>query len=723
MRYLRSAMRKSKTRKPPPLYVQTYSRESSPRCSSVISDCDADDEGFMSSGEYLPSSSKSLNLSIPPGPYCPRRPTLQEVLSDAAPPPWTLSAFMAYLSQNHCLETLEFTMDATRYKKHYQATYGRDPYSPLSPTDQDSEYVRMLWRKLLDAYIAPNGPREVNLPSDVRDRLIHLPNIYEAPDPRELDQAVKIIYELMDESVLVPFLNSIAPPSRASDHSPWASNESFVDAAAMAESLDERSMSHSRLRTRKGSPPLSGDKMSHSHSLPSQRPPQHPHLTAALGRVTSARLSTFMSGSSGTSSIESESLTDDTDSPSPMEPITPPTTPPTSDTGFVSDSPGTSPRHSREGSVSWKKMGAKLGFKKSRSAHGSTSSSRRHSVASPLSDAFSNIPCSMNRPIENPTNNSTLTKQASQPRVDTTLKSTQGASPLMVAHPGSPVDVSGRRPSLVANLASMHVGKEKDFSFGFSRSQTWANIEEGRSMSRGIGGDDVAAKLGSAINEKEMAKAKMMQVAGSPFYIPAKVIEREEPRKSSETTTTDTEVHADFDFEGDNGTWISAHSEAHSSRTSLATTTSSTSTIMDDRSPDELLLADASVACSSASSIYSCSTVSTNSCASSTSTDIYGWEEELKRKSSEGSPTWDHRSELGAAMRRLPSGGRTMGPRTECSGVQQLSYKRADGKRKSLLYRVLNISSTKRLNDEIPPVPTMPSFYSTQNDAADRASP
>ncbi|KAF5869259.1 putative regulator of g protein signaling domain protein [Botrytis fragariae] len=685
-------MRKSKTRKPPPLYVETYSRESSPRCSSVISDCDADDEGFMSSGEYLPSSSRSLNLSIPPGPYCPRRPTLQEVLSDAAPPPWTLSAFMAYLSQNHC------------------HTRQRSILTTI-PTDQDSEYVRMLWRKLLDAYIAPNGPREVNLPSDVRDRLMHLPNIYEAPDPRELDQAVKIIYELMDESVLVPFLNSIAPPSRASEHSPWASNESFVDAAAMAESLDERSMSHSRLRTRKGSPPLSGDKISHSHSLPSQRPPQHPHLTAALGRVTSARLSTFMSGSSGTSSIESESLTDDTDSPSPMEPITPPTTPPTSDTGFVSDSPGTSPRHSREGSVSWKKMGAKLGFKKSRSAHGSTSSSRRHSVASPLSDAFSNIPCSMNRPIENPMNNSTLTKKASQPRVDTTLKSTQGASPFMVAHPGSPVDVSGRRPSLVANLASMHVpdlGKHR----------------RGRSMSRGIGENDVAAKLGSAVNEKEMAKAKMMQVAGSPFYIPAKVIEREEPRKSSETTTTDTEVHADFDFEGDNGTWISAHSEAHSSRTSLATTTSSTSTIMDDRSPDESLLADTSIVCSSASSIYSCSTVSSNSCASSASADIYGWEEELKRKSSEGSPTWDHRSELGAAMRRLPSGGRTMGPRTECSGgVQQLSYKRADGKRKSLLYRVLNISSTKRLNDEIPPVPTMPSFHSIQNDAAGRASP
>lgn len=299
----------------------------------------------------------------------------------------------------------------------------------------------------------------------------------------------------------------------------------------------------------------------------------------------------------------------------------------------------------------------------------------------------------------------------------------------MVAHPGSPVDISGRRPSLVTAMALTNVdSNEKDFSFGSSRShklsKSWGNMEEGRSKSRGIGGDDVAAKVGSLINEKENPKAKMMQVAGLPFYIPAKVPELDEPRKSSETTVTDTEVDADFDFEEDNGTRISAHSEAHTSSTSLATTTSSTSTIMGDRSPDDPLTADTSVACSSASSIYSSSAASINSCTSGASTDIYGWEEELERKSSEGSPSWDHRSELGAAMRRLPSGGRTMGPRAGCvAGVQHLSYKPADGKRRSLLYRVLNISSTKRHHDEIPPVPQLPSSYPTQNAVVDTATP
>jgi hypothetical protein len=37
------------------------------------------------------------------------------MLANAAPSPWTLGAFMQYLSENHCLEVLEFTTDASRY--------------------------------------------------------------------------------------------------------------------------------------------------------------------------------------------------------------------------------------------------------------------------------------------------------------------------------------------------------------------------------------------------------------------------------------------------------------------------------------------------------------------------------------------------------------------------------------------------------------------------------
>jgi hypothetical protein len=271
-------------------------------------------------------------------------------------------------------------MDAKRYSKHFQEMIQRDPHTPLSPHSQECEYVRMLWQKLLDAYIAPNGPREVNLPSDVRDRLMNLPCTGMPPDPSELGEAVKIIYELMDESVLVPFLNSVAPQRGPESYSiPWTSDESVMD-TYMAGSLDERSLSSARSRNqRDGSPPMHGsDIISQSYSGPSPRLSRTSHLTAALGR-SGSRLSTRISGSSGTSAEIPDSLTDDsTDSPSPsgsaLEPMTPPHTPPTSDVGFTHVSPGTSPQNPRGEGSGWKKMSAKLGWKKSRS--GNTSGSR-----------------------------------------------------------------------------------------------------------------------------------------------------------------------------------------------------------------------------------------------------------------------------------------------------------------------------------------------------------
>ena len=350
---LKNAMRKSKHRRPPTLHVYT-SRDTSPRCSSVLSDCDADDEGLMSLSD---GPSRPLSLAIPPGPFFIRRPTLQEVLANEAPPPWTLSAFTAYLSQNHCLETLEFTSDAKRYYKHYREMLERNPL--MSPDSQENEYVRMLWSKLLDAYITPNGAREVNLPSDVRDRLLALDNTYKPPDPLELDEAVKIVFDLMDESVLVNFVNSFA--SREPDSSNTDLTSSQLMDAYLSGSVDERSLSPARARNRKDrSPPLSA--VGSDHFKPGA-PSRMSQLSAGISRVS--RLSQHFTGSSGASSSEApDSMTDDTDSTSPstsaLEPMTPPNSPPTSDL-----SPGKD--------AAWKKMGSKLGFNKSRS-HGSSPS-------------------------------------------------------------------------------------------------------------------------------------------------------------------------------------------------------------------------------------------------------------------------------------------------------------------------------------------------------------
>jgi Regulator of G protein signaling domain len=384
MRSLWSAMRRSKRQKPSSFYLAAASRQKNPYCPSVLSGWDADDEGFMSSAEFLPL--RPLSVSIPSGPYCPRRPTLQEVLANSASPPWTLSAFMAYLSQNHCLETLEFTMDASRYRKHYNTMMESSPSGSILETSEGCEYVKMLWQKLLDAYITPNGPREVNLPSDVRDALLCLNCTFSPPHPSVLEPAVKIIYELMDESVLVPFLNSVAPvrgPENCSNL--WASPDDVPDMVFHG-SLDERSLSHARPRSRRDqSPPSSGSSMDIIYSScngPTPRPSHHSHLSAALSR-SSSRLSAYLSQAAPSApDAQDAGLTDDSASSPPssaLEPMTPPTTPPTSDAGFAGISPGTSPRNSRGEGSGWRKMGAKLGWKKSRSgcrSNSSTSSGR-----------------------------------------------------------------------------------------------------------------------------------------------------------------------------------------------------------------------------------------------------------------------------------------------------------------------------------------------------------
>ncbi|KAE9382164.1 regulator of G protein signaling superfamily [Stipitochalara longipes BDJ] len=155
----------------------------------------------------LSRTSRRLSLWIPIGPYTTKRPTLQEILENTAPAPWTLSAFRAYLSRNHCLKTLEFWMDADIHAKYYRDMVLQ---TSLRPENNNFGHVRILWQKLLDDYIDVNSPRELNLPADVRDHLLSLPCLDSTPDPVALEHALRIIYELMEESVLEPFLNAIA---------------------------------------------------------------------------------------------------------------------------------------------------------------------------------------------------------------------------------------------------------------------------------------------------------------------------------------------------------------------------------------------------------------------------------------------------------------------------------------------------------------------------------
>ncbi|PBP21702.1 hypothetical protein BUE80_DR007604 [Diplocarpon rosae] len=617
-------MRRPKSRKPPSLHLHISSEETPSRCSSVLSDCDADDEGLMSSGELLPS--RPLSLAIPTRPYYPRRPTLQEVLSNTAPPPWTLAAFMQYLSQNHCLETLEFTMDAKRYEKHYRDMVDGDSHTPISP--QSTEF--------------------------------------------------RIIYELMEESVLVPFLNSVAP-SRSADafSSPWTSDESVTD-GHMSGSSHEQPLSPVKSRThRDGSPPGGSDLLSQPYRGASPWHSHHPHLAAAFaGRSGVSHLCTYLAGSSGNFSTEApDTMTDDgTDSPSPsvsaLEPMTPPNTPPTSNVAFDA-SPGTSPHTAREGSSNWKKMGAKLGWKKTR------------------------IPIPVIAPLDYPV--ASLVH-------GTTWRLSEGIdseSPVLEAHPGSPVDLTGSCPASTAAVSVQCTFHGSEEGLSDIEKSTRAMGLHGESIME----DVVAAKESTnRMSELEKLEQDVQMIPKrravrqqQPFYAPAKAPEQDEaarpmsPEDSKTIIATffdQTQMNFEFDEDTGRGHVISATPTARASRTCLATTPTPADPFVGDRFSHGALTVDTSVA-SSAASMFS-SAASTQSATTMTSSDIYGWEEELDRKNNANSHSANERE----AARRLPSGGRTMGPRHR-GGVHDYQYKHGAGKGKSLLCRVLNLSGSR----------------------------
>lgn len=273
-----------------------------------------------------------------------RMPSLQEILTDSAPQPYTLGAFMAYLSQNHCLETLEFTMEADRYRlAHSQSQHNFLDYP---------DHVCGLWQKLIQAYIQPYGSREVNLPAHVRDHLLSLPCGPPPPDPSELDEAVKIIYELMSDSVVVPFVESF--------------NSHQSEPLPEEKPVESR---HGRSRSRSSKDMTPKDE--HNRS---PRTSFLPHLSINMSRKSELN-GRFTSSTSEVG--DKEDLTDDsgTNSPPAMEPMTPPTTPPTPEWAF-STPPGSLHKAISAHSNGWKKVGAKLGLgRRARSTHRATSTS------------------------------------------------------------------------------------------------------------------------------------------------------------------------------------------------------------------------------------------------------------------------------------------------------------------------------------------------------------
>ncbi|KAL8663742.1 MAG: hypothetical protein Q9168_008040 [Polycauliona sp. 1 TL-2023] len=330
-------MIRRKPKSPPATYLTPPPEDLLILSANTVSDWDADDEGTMSAEDLTSSRPPSLD-DQPNGPYFPPRPTLSDVLSNSSPPPWSLSAFTAYLSQNHCLENLEFTMDAERYRDRYAVVVDQMDGKPMSAESKECTYIRMLWKRLMDAYIIPDGPREINIPSHVRERLLSQANDSAPPSPQELDAAAKIIYDLMEESVLISFLNEISIVNSTTE--PHATNHARKGSSRIRRAVSSRERKPTRSRSqRRDSPSSSFLEVS---SISNDR--QFMASTLITSTTKRSRAQSHLSSDSGELSLTNESTS--ASSPS-HEPMTPPNTPPSSDVGG-------SPRN--RGDHTWKKM-------------------------------------------------------------------------------------------------------------------------------------------------------------------------------------------------------------------------------------------------------------------------------------------------------------------------------------------------------------------------------
>ncbi|RHZ61813.1 uncharacterized protein CDV56_107655 [Aspergillus thermomutatus] len=155
-------------------------------------------------------------------------PRLDDILNDVAPFPYTLGAFIAFLSEHQCLETVEFLLETERYRRIYH--WLETPHKP--PTCDGSlrkVHLLGLWNRLINQYIWPHSPREINVPCDIRKELMqHFHSQEDEPPPPELlDRAVNNIKELLRGSILIPFLRRSSATARVQPLSMPCLNEGF----------------------------------------------------------------------------------------------------------------------------------------------------------------------------------------------------------------------------------------------------------------------------------------------------------------------------------------------------------------------------------------------------------------------------------------------------------------------------------------------------------------
>ena len=182
----------------------------------------------------------------------------------------------------HSLETLEFLLDASRYRCVYHQTFLAPNSIPIEPAHPDNKRITIMWSRLIDAYVRPGGSREVNLPGELRDALLLAPTHSIPPPPELLDASSSHIYNLMRDGVLSSFIAS-CDANNPPYHVSTKSDSSFTRNLWTKSSgglLNRNNSSSSNNSTRSSSAELASPISSTSQPISIPYPMSSPHRSS-----------------------------------------------------------------------------------------------------------------------------------------------------------------------------------------------------------------------------------------------------------------------------------------------------------------------------------------------------------------------------------------------------------------------------------------------------------
>ncbi|ORY95352.1 hypothetical protein BCR43DRAFT_492847 [Syncephalastrum racemosum] len=234
--------------------------------------------------------------------------TLELVLQNQAPSPFSFREFADYLEQTYCSENLAFYMAVTGYAQSARLYFGDAPDEPDTPvfirdqpfwftedaTLNHEELIRFDTLKakfdhILQRFILNNAAQEVNIPHELRQHLLHTYHQKRSYHPALLRPACIAVVELMRISAFIPFVTdparlvsvSVMPTPSKTTTPPKKSSSS-------SQSPNPNALSPRRLRS---SPSLASSLHQHQHQAHPPVPPVPPLPTSPVHHEFGSSLS------------------------------------------------------------------------------------------------------------------------------------------------------------------------------------------------------------------------------------------------------------------------------------------------------------------------------------------------------------------------------------------------------------------------------------------------